>query len=195
MAGQMDRGTLVEALTALGALLDGGRPYDFVVIGGASLLLRSWVERATIDVDVLGRLDAGAVELANPLPDEVVEAVAMVARSIRGLVPDWFGDERTAGLLDSPLPTGFVERLEVMRFGPGLRLHLASRRDVIALKLFAATVLGAADRASKHLHDLRKLEPSVGELSVAQAWVVEQIPSGDAQLRDLDAIVRELGAR
>ena len=64
---------------------------------------------------------------------------------------------------------------EACAVASALTLHLASRLDQICFKLHAAV-----DRApaSKHLDDLRLLEPDRAELLFAARWSMGHDPSG-----------------
>jgi hypothetical protein len=74
--------------------------------------------------------------------------------------------------MDLGLPAGFDERAEVRRFG-SLTLHIASRFDQISFKLYAAVDQATA---SKHLDDLRLLEPTAEELVEAARWSITHNP-------------------
>jgi hypothetical protein len=65
----------------------------------------------------------------------LAQAAIDVARAY-GLADDWL-NLGPASLLDGPLPAGFAERLSQVAFG-ALRLWIAGREDLVALKLWAA---------------------------------------------------------
>lgn len=181
-----DRAMLDAALQALERelrRLKPASPYEFVVIGGASLLLRDLGARATSDVDVLGVRTATTVEPASPLPDEVRAAAQLVARQI-GLGSDWFGDDRTIGVLNAPPPAGYESRLERYEVGPMLVLWFPHRVDLIGLKLDAASNSGESTGASKHHDDLVVLGPSEAELAAAVRWMETLYAPGDRALQD-----------
>lgn len=170
----LDRSSLTTALGALGDVLAArGHTSDLVLVGGAALLLRGTVSRPTKDGDIVGqRLSDGSVARLDHLPAELVAAVHDVARAY-GLADDWL-NLGPASLLDGPLPEGFEARLRPVEFG-ALRLWIAGREDLIALKLWAS-----ADRwpvPGRHLADLEALAPTDDELRSAAAWTRLRDPS------------------
>lgn len=90
--------------------------------------------------------------------------------------------------MDLGLPVGFSGRLETRRYG-GLTLHLASRRDQIAFKLYAAVDQGPG---SKHVEDLRALAPTPEELVHAARWARTHDPS-EGFRSELRAALRHFG--
>ncbi len=187
---RLDRSSLAEALSATGAVLAArGLSYDVVLIGGGALLLRGVIMRPTKDGDLLGeRLGDGTVGHLTELPAPLAEAVRQVAAAY-GLAPDWL-NLGPASLLDGPLPDGFAGRLEPFDFG-ALRVWVAGRADLVALKLWAA-----ADRwpaADRHLEDLEALAPAPEELAAAARWTAERDPS-PGYLDLLRAVLARLGA-
>lgn len=170
----LDRSSLTTALGALGAVLAArGHACDLVLVGGAALLLRGTVSRPTKDGDIVGeRLPDGSVARLDHLPPELATAVLDVARAY-GLADDWL-NLGPASLLDGPLPEGFEARLRPVEFG-ALRLWIAGREDLVALKLWAA-----ADRwpsPGRHLADLEALAPTPDELRSAATWTRLRDPS------------------
>jgi hypothetical protein len=172
--GDLDRSSLNAALRAMGDVLGArGYAFDLVVVGGAALLLRGVVSRPTKDGDVVGeRRPDGSIARLDALPPALAEAAIDVARAY-GLADDWL-NLGPASLLDGPLPYGFAERLSPVAFG-ALRLWIAGREDLVALKLWAA-----ADRwpaPGRHLADLQALAPTAGELRTAADWTRLRDPS------------------
>jgi hypothetical protein len=170
----LDRSSLTTALRALGDVL-GARGYtsDLVLVGGAALLLRGTVSRTTKDGDIVGeRLPDGSIARLDHLPPELARAALDVARAY-SLADDWL-NLGPASLLEGPLPEGFEDRLSLVEFG-ALRLWVAGREDLVALKLWAA-----ADRwpaPGRHMTDLEALAPTPGELRGAAAWTRLRDPS------------------
>ena len=164
---------LNRLLFALGALLESrGLAYSVVALGGSSLLLRGLSVRPTEDLDVVALVEDGAYLKADPLPKELVEAAGEVGIAA-GVRENWL-NAIAADVMNPPgLPDGFAERVDVHRFG-ALTVHVASRFDLICLKLYAAV-----DRApaSKHLDDLRLLRLTVEELIEAGRWATTHDPS------------------
>ena len=164
---------LEELLRALGGLLvDRGARLEAVAIGGGSLLLLGLIRRPTRDLDLVALVDAGGrLATAQPMPTVLQTAVEDVARLYR-LDPHWLNAAPTS-LIDLGLPDGFMERAERREYG-GLVLRLASRRDQIALKLYAAVDQGPD---SKHVADLHALTPTAAELLDAARWSRRHDPS------------------
>lgn len=167
------RSQFEAALAALGELLEArGMHYEVVLIGGGNLILRELVSRPTTkDLDLLGEWAPDGVKPMRPMPEPLREAIADVGRTY-GLARDWInlGPE---SLLDLGLPDGFVERLERRDFG-GLVTWLAGRFDMVCFKLYAAVDQGPR---SRHLQDLRELDPDRDELIAAARWTVTHDPS------------------
>jgi hypothetical protein len=156
---------LEEALSALGDLLEvAGEPSHLVVIGGSGLLAIEAVSRTTRDVDVVALEKDGTLISAEPLPDAIVDAAAVIARDL-GLEENWLNTGPTS-LLDAGLPTGFAERLTSRTYGSVLRVSFASRIDQIFFKLYAA----ADRRFPRDFADLRQLGATPEELRDAARW-------------------------
>lgn len=181
----LDPGTLESALETLGAvLLERGRPYELVAIGGSSLMLLGLLARPTKDLDIVARVQDGRYVQADPLPPELLEAANDVGHTL-GLGEEWL-NPGPSSLLDLGLPPGFDERAETRRFG-ALVLRIAGRRDQIFLKLYAAVDQGLR---SKHADDLRRLEPTHEDLIEAAHWAQTHDPSTGFR----DELVRTLEA-
>jgi len=165
-------GRLEELLEALGQLLEAqGHTYTLITVGGGSLLLQRLSVRPTRDLDVIAVGNGEALRKAEVLPTPLLGAARDVGVAA-GLGENWL-NAGPAGLMDLGLPAGFDERAEVRRFG-GLTLHIASRFDQICFKLYAAVDQAPA---SKHLDDLRLLEPTAEELVAAARWSMTHDPS------------------
>ncbi len=179
---------VVLALSRVGDLLaDEGQTVAIAIIGGAALLLSGLVKRATQDVDVLALRDPGPRgELRrppDPLPEPLLKAVRTVQRD-QHLVPDWLNAEAGRQWITG-IPEGLFARLTWMQFG-GLQVGIASRTDLIALKIYAAT--GATGAGDKHYQDLLALKPDRDELAAAAGWARTQ-GSGPEFSRELKAIL------
>lgn len=164
---------LETALQALGELLAArGLHYEVVVIGGGSLILRGLVSRPTTkDIDLLGQWTPAGVAPMRPMPEPLRRAVLDVGRAYN-LADDWvnLGPE---SLLDLGLPDGFATRLDRRDYG-GLGAWLAGRLDMVYFKLYAAVDQGSQ---SRHLQDLRELNPERDELLAAARWSLTHDPS------------------
>jgi hypothetical protein len=178
---------LENLLAALGGLLQArGHAYTIVTVGGASLLLLRLGIRPTRDLDVVAIADSGEYRKAEPLPAALVEAARDVGIAA-GVGEHWL-NAGPAGLMDFGLPAGFAERAEVRRYGT-LTVHIAARFDQICFKLYAAVDQAPA---SKHLEDLKLLEPSAEELVEAARWSTTHDPS-EGYRAQLVALLRMLG--
>jgi len=180
-------GRLEELLEALGQLLEAqGHTYTLITVGGGSLLLQRLSVRPTRDLDVIAVGNGEALRKAEVLPTPLLGAARDVGVAA-GLGENWL-NAGPAGLMDLGLPAGFDERAEVRRFG-GLTLHIASRFDQICFKLYAAVDQAPA---SKHLDDLRLLDPTAEELVAAARWSMTHDPS-EGYRGQLLALLRMLG--
>jgi hypothetical protein len=178
---------LEEALSALGELLSAaGAKAQLVVIGGSGLLAIGAVSRATRDVDVVALERNGELTSADPLPEAVVEAAAIVARDF-GLEPNWLNPGPTS-LLQHGLPQGFTDRLIRREFGATLRVSFAARIDQIYFKLYAA----ATRWEPRDFDDLRQLDPTPAELNGAARWARTHNMPGPFD-DELARALRELG--
>lgn len=159
-------------LDDLGELLARrGLSYEIVIVGGASLALRRFIVRPTIDIDVVALVRHGKWEKAKPLPEPLLQAARDIATEHR-LGDRWF-NSGPADLMDFGLPDGFEDRTESRRYG-NLTVRIAGRFDQVCLKVYAAV-----DQApqSRHLDDLRDLHPTTEELLSAGRWARTHDPS------------------
>jgi hypothetical protein len=169
---EFNEATLRSALRLLGRLLaHRGHHFHVVIVGGSALLLGGWVRRPTIDVDVVALEGGGSLVKARPLPVALVEAAEDVAVQM-DLPGDWINPGPT-DLLDWGLPEGFADRLTREPYG-GLTVAIAGRFDLVCLKLYAVADQGPT---SRHLDDLRALDPQPDELERAARWCRTQDPS------------------
>lgn len=166
---ELDFTTLENAIVMLGQRLARSKQhYEVVAIGGASLVLLGYIDRATKDLDLVAVIEAGRLISAKPLPEGLLKEVALVGTALE-ISENWMNDGPTS-LLKAGLPDGFEERL-VIRNYDGLTIHFASRLDQICFKLYAAVDQGPA---SKHFADLKQLEPTREELLTAEKWCITQ---------------------
>jgi hypothetical protein len=183
----MERERLEEALATLGDLLaERAQTAEILVIGGSSLLLLGFIDRPTADVDVVGFRGPDGYSKAGTLPEFLAEAVTDVGEAL-ALGPRWL-NVGPAGLIEFGLPAGLEERVTIRRYG-SLEVHLPAREDLICFKLYATVDQGPR---SKHLADLRRLDPSDHELVTAARWTRTHDPSV-AFLGELRGALRLLG--
>ena len=167
---QLREDSLERALEMLGRVLEQrGFEYEIVVVGGSALLLLGIIHRPTNDLDVLALINHGEYVLAQPLPTGLVEAAVDVA-AVLGLAPGWLNNGPTAQI-QSGLPAGFQSRVDTRTYRT-LVVHIASRVDLIFLKLYAAVDHWPGQ--GKHVDDLRHLVPTQSELLEAARWVRDQ---------------------
>jgi len=174
-------------LTTLGQLLrERGLRYELLAIGGGALRLLGLIARPTRDIDVVALVDDGRLVSVAELPGPLQQAVEDTAKVLR-LPSEWF-NPGPRSLMDLCLPAVVLERAHRREWG-GLILHLADRRDQIFFKFYAAVDQGPR---SKHLEDLRRLEPAADELRAAAAWARTHDPS-EGFARELRSALRDLG--
>jgi hypothetical protein len=101
---------LEDAISMLGQRLEQSRQhYEVVAIGGASLVLLGYIDRATKDLDLVAVIEAGHLMSARPLPQGLVKEIALVGAALE-IGENWMNDGPTS-LLKAGLPDGFKERL------------------------------------------------------------------------------------
>lgn len=183
-----DQTGLRTALEALSETLRvRGLAYELVCIGGASLLLLGVTVRPTKDLDVLGQFEEGDLVSLPELPPALRAAIADVGAAF-DLPQDWI-NSGPRSLVDLGLPTGFMGRLQPLRLGASLTLHLAGRIDQVFFKTYAAADQGPD---SKHVADLRVLSPTRSELLEAARWSFTHDPSPAFRIQML-GLIRHLG--
>jgi hypothetical protein len=136
------------------------------VAGGSSLLLLGVIDRPTADLDVIGLASSDRYVKAETIPIPLAQAARDVGLAL-GLPDNWLNNG-PASPFDFGLPAGFETRVSVRTYGP-LEIHVAGRFDLVCFKLYAA-VDHSGHRTSKHLADLKDLDPSAEELVSAARW-------------------------
>lgn len=149
-------------------------PVDWVVCGGAALGLQELQDRPTRDIDVLGRWDETVSDVSGieRFSEEMLACINRVVANhpeLAGMGQNWINLGPRA-LVQAGLPKGFAERLRVLRVGKKLTLHLLGRRDLLALKLYAAAD-EHGPRQEIHFADLKGLAPTYEELDWAIEWL------------------------
>ena len=170
---------------------------DWVVCGGAALSLQGLQPRTTHDVDVLGAWNEsrGGIEVLDRISKELRACIEQVGRAHTELASNartWvnLGPRQLAVW---GLPEGFEARLVPLEVSPWLRIQLLGRRDLVALKLYAAAN-PQGQRQAVHRADLATLNPSVEELEAGLKWVLD-LPDEQHELirSELKGIIEELG--
>jgi hypothetical protein len=192
MASALERG-----LETLGELLaEEGAVADLVLIGGGALLLLGEVIRPTAGLDVVAQFRDGRLEPSQPFPEALTRAVRRVGAALDlSRVPrdskDWL-NPGPSYLSTIGLPDGVEHRLTVRTYG-ALTIRIVSRRDLIALKFFAASDPQRRPRQTIDVDDLRKLSPTNDELLHALQWC--RRVDGRAGFLQLDAapLLAQLG--
>lgn len=189
---------LTNAIEMLGELLTHrGIDFDLAIVGGAALLLRDFISRSTLDMDAVAIVHSEKQWVnARPLPAQLVTAVREVAEALD--LPrqprdekDWL-DSGPSILMRLGLPPGFKERTTIQRFG-GLTLRIASRIDLIHLKLWSATDPARGIRREVDVEDLEKLQPTAEEIHVALQWCAQMDGRDDFISVNAAPILRRLG--
>jgi hypothetical protein len=186
-----DTSQIELALQRTGELLQArGIRFQIVAIGGAAMNLLGFVTRATTDVDILafGKVEGVTghtiIQPPEPLPEPLRAAARAVARQMN-LRPDRL-NAGPAGRWKTGLPPGLESRI-VWRTYAALEVGLASRLDLIYLKLYAAA--DDTGPGSVHFQDLLALSSSDEELADARRWVVSQDPGTEAACTEIIAHV------
>ncbi len=184
----LDFTTLENALILLGQRLARSKQsHEVVAIGGGSLVLLGYIDRATKDLDLVAIMKDGCLMSANPLPQSLLKEIAEVGTALE--IGEFWVNAGPASLLDAGLPKGFEERLIIRKY-EGLIIHFAGRSDQICFKLYAAVDQGPT---SKHFADLKKLAPTRDELITAKKWCLTQDVSSEFSLT-VDQALSALGA-
>ncbi len=179
------RSDFEEAFRRLGQYLEVVEAGELrlVIVGGAALNLLGLVSRTTTDADVIAVEEGGTLVAPNNLPPALLEGVAIVAASLR-LPEDWLNTGPSLQMRYG-LPPGFRERLTWLDFKT-LCVGLASREDLVTLKLFAAADHWPA--RGVHYSDLVALSPVSDEILSAAEWAKTQ-DAGPEFPRLIDAVV------
>lgn len=174
----LGRDSLEEALRALGEVIESrGLSARILIAGGSSLLLLALIDRVTADVDVMGFASGERYVKAEEIPPALASAARDVGAAL-GLGEGWLNNG-PASLFDFGLPDGFETRVSIRRYG-SLEVHVPGRVDLLAFKLYAA-VDQFGRRDSKHMVDLRDLQPTPDELLTAARWTRTHDPSAGYQ--------------
>lgn len=146
----MDRGEIIDALTALAAeLTQRGVSAEMYVVGGAAIALAFDERRSTRDIDAVFE------------PKGVVYEAAASVGEQRSLPPGWLNDAVKGFLAgDDPAAAPVLDL-------PGLRCLTASPETLLALKVLAHRV-GEDEDDLRLLADRLGLESAEEVLSIAE---------------------------
>ncbi|MBI5367198.1 MAG: hypothetical protein HZA54_09185 [Planctomycetes bacterium] len=192
-----NRGEIDRALQAVAARLEltNAPPVELSACGGAALIVQGLMTRSagTKDVDAfafVSRDAGGGLSLSScaEIPAYLAEAIRVVAAE-QNLPANWLNSGPTS-VLNYGLPEGLEARLHPVRYGSSLTVYYLDRLDQIHFKLQAA-----ADRGpdSKHVEDLRALEPTSAEMEAAARWAKTTEAPTSAFHSELLKCVRFLG--
>jgi hypothetical protein len=176
-------------LKALGDILEAeeAEPVRLFICGSAALMMQGLIKRdRTRDVDCAGFVEMvdGSLVVERPVLDSPLrDAIHRVARAYS--LPETWLSFQSRVLLENGLPEGLVKRLEVRRYGDRLIVMLASRRDIVMLKLKAAI------NREKDLPDLIEMEPTEEELKDAAEWCINQGATEEEVERVMEQMGRE----
>ncbi len=95
-------------------------------------------------------------------------------------------------LRDLGLPPGFAQRTTKRQFG-SLTIRVASRQDLITLKLWAASDSGRGARRAVDISDLRALGVTTAELKIAARWCIQKDGRAEFATTDLAPVITALG--
>ncbi|MCB0879905.1 MAG: hypothetical protein KDC46_13110 [Thermoleophilia bacterium] len=158
---------------------------ELVLLGGASLLARQLIERATTDIDVLGvRLPNGVVRSGYPLLPEIRDVANEIGLAL-GLDELWL-DDRPGSDFANAAPAGFEQRLERATFGALVVWHL-SAHDICVIKI-CATAERWGEVPNKHWEDVVALKPSTDDLAAARRFADRTWSPHSAAWSALEAI-------
>lgn len=118
----MTRGELLNALQRLGSLIPDKT--QIVIAGGAALILGGYVDRGTVDGDVV---------YSDPPLTQLRSSIVQVAREM-GLSDDWLNDGVKA--FGDVLPEDFEQRTDRIGSFGNLRVLLLGRIDLILSKFY-----------------------------------------------------------
>lgn len=173
-------------LKALGDILEAedAGPVCLFVCGAMALMMQGLIRRATTrDIDCAGFVEVreGSRKINRPVLDSPLrDAIRRVARAYS--LPETWLSFQSRTLLEDGLPEGLPERLEAREYGEKLTVMLASRSDMIMLKLKAAI------SREKDIPDLIEMAPTEAEILEAAWWCLEQGAGRDQVGRAMELI-------
>ena len=148
-----------EIVTAFRALGERCEDLECVIVGSAAAILSGWVNRGTLDVDVV---------YSNPKLSAYSREISETAEEL-GLPEKWMND--TAAAWRDVLPPDFRDRLQqIGRFG-GFLISSVSRQDLILLKFHSLRPEDVAD--------LQELSPTEEEIEYVRSQL-DRIAKFDA---------------
>jgi hypothetical protein len=158
---------------------------EIVVCGGAALNILGYVNRTTIDVDIMAFVNQDRSLQKNcKIYNQLYRAAKRVQKDFN--LPDNWLNTGPSDIIDLGVPEGLMERVKTFRYGKNLIVHFLDRYDQIHFKLYAAT---DNSRASVHYRDLLVLEPTEEEILKAAKWAMTHDVSEEFKLLLKDLLV------
>lgn len=155
-------------LTELNSKLKvSGKKIKLIVIGGYALHWHHFLDRITYDIDTINRIN-------DKLLYEFIDEIGLPFGA-----EHWLNDQANGMIL----PDGFYQRLILSHQYSQIDLFIASRIDLIYLKV-AAYFYRHVDE-SKDLEDLKKMAPSKEEIAKGVQFLREKHrPDADFFIKD-----------
>ena len=158
-------------------LAEQGLTLQIAIIGRYAFYLSGFHQIATLDIDSVTGIE-----------ERVYEKILEIGE-YRGMKPDWLNDNAEA----LPLPDGFRDRLIESRQFSNIKLHYASRGDLISLK--AAAYISRGEDDPKDFQDLLLLGPSEVEIESAIEFIRKYYsPPAERFIEDFEGRLNELRA-
>ena len=142
-------------------LYQRGVKFEAVVIGSGALTIMGFLQRQTVDIDVLD----------PKIPDEILKLADefRIQKAKQGihLIENWLNNGPTKLLLN--LPKDWLSRIQPFFNGKALTFVTLGRPDLLKDKLWGFCDLREQDKSV-----ILALKPSRSELLEAAAWVKDQ---------------------
>lgn len=163
-----------EALELLDVfLLKHGLHRDFIICGGASIILQGLSNRPTMDIDVV-----------SPQIDQQLKSISIFVADILGLRHGWLNSN--ASVFVDDFEPGWESRVEQIFVGQNLEVFTVSRQDLLLSKFCAELDRGF------DLEDIKSLAPTPQELSQIQTLLLKKQRWEDWEILQLVETIREI---
>lgn len=175
---QMQRDSILKALTRLGEQFDWEKPVEILLIGGAAGMITGELppDRTTEDCDVI-----------DYTPAEAKLAVEHAARVVAGEIglPDGWLSSQVRQL--KVLPDGWRNRRQQVGLFGKLHVYAIGRLDLLATKCYA--------NRPEDREDIFTMQPTAEELDFVHTYLTMlRVPGRHANLDQVDAALRLLAA-